>query len=174
MNHKVQTVLHTSIKPGRCHESRRQTRRHHFRRTTLAVMALLLFCLCLGGCIRTFDCSGYIQGMLDATYKGECDDYAAATHSEVSDIMQDYNDFIAHETDIFLHFCGLTADDVIPEDLTQQLTGDLQDIYRQVRYTVNEADRDGNVTVDIEPLDLYNSVYEEFSEFNEAFRGTKQ
>ena len=121
MNHKVQTVLHTSIKPGRCHESRRQTRRHHFRRTTLAVMALLLFCLCLGGCIRTFDCSGYIQGMLDATYKGECDDYAAATHSEVSDIMQDYNDFIAHETDIFLHFCGLTADDVIPEDLTQQL-----------------------------------------------------
>ena len=68
--------------------------------------------------------------------------------------MQDYNDFIAHETDIFFHFCGLTADDVIPEDLTQQLTGDLQDIYRQVRYTVNEADRDGNVTVDIEPLDL--------------------
>ena len=131
---------------------------------------LLILCLSLGGCIRTFDCSGYIRSMLDATYKGECDDYAAVTHSEVSDLLQDYNDFIAHETDIFLHFCGLTADDVIPEALPRRLTGDLQDIYRQVRYTVNESDREGNVTVNIESLDIYNAIYGEFQEFNESFR----
>ena len=40
---------------------------------------------------------------------------------------------------------------------------------KQVRYSVKEADRNGNVDIDIEPLDIYNSVYKEFLDFNTQF-----
>lgn len=136
----------------------------------LLFLILAGLCLPLGGCIKTFDCSGYIQSMLDATYKGEFDAYAEATQSSVSDIEEDYNQFIDHETDILLHFCGINENDVIPEDLTAQMTAIMKNICQQVRYTVNEADRDGNVHIEIEPLDLYNSVYSDFLSFNEEFR----
>ena len=127
-------------------------------------------CLCLTGCMDTFDRSGYIKGMLDATYKGEFKDYAQATNSSVEAIEPDYNDFIRHEADIFLRFSGLTDDDVIPDDLDSALTDAIKSIYSQVRYTVKESDPDGNVAIDIEPLDIYNEVYPEFLQFNQEFR----
>ena len=127
-------------------------------------------CLCLTGCMDTFDRSGYIKGMLDATYKGEFKDYAQATNSSVEAIETDYNDFIRHEADIFLRFSGLTDDDVIPDDLDSALTDAIKSIYSQVRYTVKESDPDGTVAIDIEPLDIYNEVYPEFLQFNQEFR----
>ena len=133
-------------------------------------LILTMLCLPLGGCIKTFDCSGYIKGMLDATYKGQCDDYASATKSSLTDIEEDYSQFIEHETRIFLHFCGFTEDDIIPEDLFTALSESIKNIYSQVHYSVSEADREGNVRIDIEPLDIYNCVYDEFLEFNEDFK----
>lgn len=136
----------------------------------LLMLILSVLCVTMGGCVRLFDCSGYIQGMLDATYKGKFDDYAQTTGSSVEDIQTDYDQFIEHETKILLHFCGLTDDDVIPQDLSDDLKEIIKNIYSQARYTVKEADRDGNVEIDIEPLDIYNSVYKEFLEFNEDFK----
>ena len=133
-------------------------------------LTIIIFCVCLSGCVDAFDRSGYIQGMLDATYKGECEAYAQATNSSIEAIENDYNDFIRHVTDIFLRFSGLTDDDVIPEDLNSQLLEAIKTIYGQVRYTVKEADRSGSVAIDIEPLDIYNSVYSEFFNFNQEFR----
>ncbi len=140
------------------------------KKTTGIFLIIASVCLCLTGCMETFDRSGYIQGMLDATYKGEFEDYAQATGSSVEAIETDYNDFIRHEADIFLRFAGLTDDDVIPDDLDSQLTDAIKTIYSQVRYTVKEADQEGNVTIDIEPLDIYNEIYPEFLQFNQEFR----
>lgn len=134
----------------------------------LFIMSVL--CLMMSGCIKTFDCSGYVKSMLDATYKGQFDDYAEATGSSVEAIEEDYDQFIEHETQIFLHFCGLNEDDILPDDLADELSQTLKNIYSQVRYTVQEADRDGNVEIDVEPLDIYNSVYKEFLQFNEDFK----
>ncbi|MBS5522679.1 MAG: hypothetical protein KHX56_10460 [Clostridiales bacterium] len=139
--------------------------------TRLILFSLIfsILCLPLGGCIKTFDCSGYIQSMLDATYKGELEGYAKATKSDLSDIEEDYRQFIEHETEILLHFCGLTKDDMIPDDLVVQLREIVENMCKQVRYSVKEADRNGNVDIDIEPLDIYNSVYKEFLDFNTQF-----
>lgn len=134
----------------------------------LFIMSVL--CLMMSGCINTFDCSGYVKSMLDATYKGQFDDYAEATGSSVEAIEEDYNQFIEHETRIFLRFCGLTEDDILPDDLADELSQTLKNVYSQVRYTVQEADRDGNVEIDVESLNIYNSVYNEFLQFNEEFK----
>lgn len=140
--------------------------------TRLILFSLIfsILCLPLNGCIKTFDCSGYIQSMLDATYKGELEGYAKATKSDLSDIEEDYRQFIEHETEILLHFCGMTKDDVIPDDLVVQLEEIVENICKQVHYSVKEADRNGNVDIDIEPLDIYNSVYKEFLDFNTQFK----
>lgn len=136
-------------------------------------MLLLLSAILLvfsSGCSQFFDRSGYIQDMLDATYKGKFEEYARITDSTVGEIESDYNDFIQHETEVFLRYAGLSQDDVIPNDLLDQIAQAIKELYSQVRYTVNESDRDGNVTINIEPLDVYNGLYPEFLAFNQEFR----
>ena len=142
----------------------------HRKNSTGIFLIIVSVCLCFAGCIDTFDRSGYIKGMLDATYKGEFKEYAHATNSSEASLENDYNDFIRHEAGIFLRFAGLTEDDVIPDDLDSQLTDTIKSIYSQVRYTVKEADQEGRVAIDIEPLDIYNEVYSEFLQFNQEFR----
>ena len=58
---------------------------------------------------------------------------------------------------------------MIPDDLVVQLREIVENMCKQVRYSVKEADRNGNVDIDIEPLDIYNSVYKEFLDFNTQF-----
>lgn len=134
----------------------------------LLLPAILL--VVFSGCSQFFDRSGYIQDMLDATYKGKFEEYARITDSTVGEIESDYNDFIQHETEVFLRFAGLSQDDVIPNDLMDQTAQTIKDLYSQVRYTVDESDRDGNVNIEIEPLDIYNALYPEFLSFNQTFR----
>lgn len=141
-----------------------------YKKYIIFLLLSSIFLAFLSGCSQLFDRSGYVQDMLDATYKGEFEEYARITDSTVGEIESDYNDFIQHETEVFLRFSGLSQDDVIPSDLLEQISQAIKELYSQVHYRVDESDRDGNVTIDIEPLDVYNGLYPEFLAFNQEFR----
>lgn len=127
---------------------------------------LLLFtacfvCLPLCGCTNSFDCSGYIESMLDATYKGEFDDYAEFTGASTQELEADYEEFITHEADVLLQFCGITQEDVIPVELEEEMNELARTLCSEVQYTVDDSDLGGNVSVTIESLDIYNTTYDE-------------
>lgn len=135
----------------------------------LSLIIIFIFAMILSGCLERFDSSGYVKGMLDATYKGDFEKYATATKSSVNAIQEDYNGFIDHEVQVWLQYCGFTQDDLIPDDTKAQIVALIRDLYKETTYTVKEADADGNVELTIEPLNIYNAVYKDYEAFNTDF-----
>lgn len=135
----------------------------------LSLIIIFIFAMLLSGCLERFDSSGYIKSMLDATYKGDFEKYAAVTKSSVSAIREDYDSFIDHEVQVWLQYCGFSQDDLIPDDIKTQIFDLIRDLYKEASYTVKEADADGNVELTIEPLNIYNAVYKDYEAFNTDF-----
>lgn len=137
----------------------------------LSLIILILFmAAALTGCRERFDCSGYVKGMLDATYKGDFENYALTTKSTLGAIEKDYNSFIEHETDVWLQYCGFSAEDIIPEDIRAQITELIKTLYKDASYSVKEADKNGVVELTIDPINIYNAVKKDYEQFNSQFK----
>ena len=77
--------------------------------TRLILFSLIfsILCLPLGGCIKTtLTVRIYSKVCWTLPTKENSKGYAKATKSDLSDIEEDYRQFIEHETEILLHFAA--------------------------------------------------------------------
>lgn len=130
-------------------------------RKKLAVLAtLMMILLTLGGCAH-FDCSGYIQAMLDSLYKGEHDDYATITKLTSDELDQNYQEGINAEIEKFLSYMNISDNaSFVDENTRTNLRSFFQKVYQNANYTVAEADKKGNVKITIQPIQIFTPAKE--------------
>ncbi len=124
------------------------------------IVALLVLVLgTLSGCaaFQKFDASGYTKACLDASYKGEFDEYVKLTKSTKAEAEKTYNRNLALATQQ-LKAVGVS------DDLSKKYTQLFTDLFKKTKYTVKEAKEDKNknytVTVEIEPVKVFEGVLE--------------
>lgn len=124
------------------------------------IVALLVLVLgTLSGCaaFQKFDASGYTKACLDASYKGEFDEYVKLTKSTKAEAEKTYNRNLALATQQ-LKAVGVS------DDLSKKYTQLFTDLFKKTKYTVKEAKEDKNknytVTVEIEPVIVFEGVLE--------------
>ncbi len=132
----------------------------------LFILSLLL----LTGCNAPFDRSGYVRGMLDSTYKGIHEQYAATTNETSEALEENYEAFIERESKVFLQFCGVNSENELPEDLHASVVHLMKELCQLTDYKVSDANHQGIVVVTISPLNTYNDVYRDVTKFNEKFK----
>jgi hypothetical protein len=130
-------------------------------RKKLAVLAtLMMILLTLGGCAH-FDCSGYIQAMLDSLYKGEHDAYATITKLTSDELEQNYQEGINAEIEKFLSYMNISDNaSFVDENTRTNLRSFFQKVYQNANYTVAEADKKGNVKITIQPIQIFTPAKE--------------
>lgn len=130
-----------------------------------ALMLIMAAAVCFLSACRQFDYSGYIQAMLDSTYKNEHTQYALITKSDKNALVENYNRGISAEIETFLSYMGIHehADKVSAQ--TRSAISDMyQKIYRYANYTVSSTS-DGSVTVTISPINIFDLADEELNAY---------
>lgn len=141
-----------------------------FSKRFFALCLFVISLTLLASCAAPFDRSGYVKGMLDSTYKGIHEGYAASTNENTQTLQESYEAFIESESKIWLQFCGLNNEQELPEDLLASINQLIKDLYQLTEYKVSEANHQGTVVLTISPLNIYNDVYRDVSKFNEKFK----
>ncbi len=123
----------------------------------------------LTGCGK-FDSSAYIQAMLDSIYKNEHEEYASMTHRTMGTLKENYEEGINAEIETLISYMNIADYSSYVNETTRQNARDLfKSIYKQASYTVGEADEKGNVTIKIDPIDIYTVCKDELSSYNKSF-----
>ena len=135
-----------------------------------AICLLIISVTFLTSCNTPFDRSGYIQGMLDSTYKGIHEQYATSTNESTKILQENHEAFIDRETKIWLQFCGINSNHELPEDLQTSINQLIKDLCQLSDYKVSDANHQGVVALTISPLNIYNDVYRDVVKFNEKFK----
>lgn len=128
----------------------------------LKTITIALFVLILGtlsGCaaVQKFDAAGYTKACLDASYKGEFDEYIKLTKSSKKEAEETHNQIL----DAAIEQFGAAG---VSEELSEKYKNLFADLFKKVKYTVKEAkeDKDKNYTVEveIEPAQIFKGVLE--------------
>ena len=134
------------------------------------ICLLIISVILLAGCTVPFDRSGYVQGMLDSTYKGIHEHYAASTNENIQTLQDNYEAFMERELKIWLQFCGINSEQTLPEELHTSVNQLIKDLYQLTDYKVSDANHQGVVVLTVSPLNIYNDVYRDVVKFNEKFK----
>lgn len=121
------------------------------KRRVLALICTVIMVIGMVGCQKSFDASGYVKGYLDATMKGEFEEYADLCQVETSEVEELYNEGI----DAIL--TGWTTGLTIGDDMREKYKQLAIEILNNTKYTVKDAEKDGDsykVEVAIEPMVL--------------------
>lgn len=121
------------------------------KKRLLTLFMTLAMVLSMTACGSSFDATGYVEGYLDANFKGEFDAYAKLCDEDASEVEETYNKTL--DDALQTCFAGISLSD----DSMSQLKNAFINLYKQAKYTVNEAEKDGdkyNVSVKVEPLYL--------------------
>jgi hypothetical protein len=128
--------------------------------------AMVMTVAVLAACGQTFDAAGYVRGSLDASTKGEFKEYMKLTDSTEKEAKKMYNDNLDENVEMFDSF-GLSS------DLSGKYRDLFKDMYKKTRYTVGEAkeDKEKNytVTVDIEPLLVFEDLQKDLMAYQETY-----
>ncbi len=113
----------------------------------------------LGGCGNKFDASAYLKALLDNSYKNDSSgivDQKIGTKEEAETL---YNDGIKAEVDAT--FTGMN----LPQEIIDGYTTTYQNIFKNVKYTVKDAEKqsDGSyeVTIEYEQLIVFEKAAKE-------------
>ena len=119
-----------------------------FKNVIVALLVLIMGTLSGCAAFQKFDASGYTKACLDATYKGEFDEYIKLTKQTKEDAEKTYNQ-------------NLTAVGV-SEELSEKYMQLFIDLFKNTKYTVKEAkegkDKNYTVEVEIEPAQVFEGV----------------
>lgn len=121
------------------------------KKRLLTLFTAMAMVVCMTACGSSFDASGYVEGYLDANFKGEFDAYAKICDKETSEVEDAYNETLDEVLSGYLTGIALS------EDSTAQLREAFIAVFKQAKYSVGEAKKDGNkytVSVKVEPLYL--------------------
>lgn len=123
------------------------------------VMTLTLF-----GCgAKDFDATGYVQGVLDATYHGEYAAHAEDVGESEDAIREEMEANTLAIAEQALASSGMTA----TQEELQEYVDLIEEGYQKVEYTVGEAvEEDGNYTVEVTvtPVGLLDNLETIFTE----------
>ena len=123
----------------------------------------------LGGCTK-FDCSGYIQAMLDSIYKGDHAAYAKLTKLSEERLAENYEEGINAEIETLISYMNISESSSYVNEATRSNAREMfKKIYQYANYTVGEADAKGNVTVTIQPINIYQLAQDELMTYNNDF-----
>ena len=146
------------------------------KRNALRVLLCLLLCLGLGGCSMTrFSADVYVSGLLDQTYRGECDEtYLALVDLSEEDVQQAYEEGLESELERFAGVFGLDTQR-LGDDLREQFIEFLEHLYTYARWEVGPATRSESgawlVEVTVRPVEYLALLRaEELPEFTQTFQ----
>lgn len=121
--------------------------------------ALLLVCILvmgiLGGCGNKFDAKAYLQAMLDLSYKNDSAAFMDLKIGTAEEAAQVY------ESGIDLAMTNLLTGVTVSDELKAEFRQAVQDMYGNVKYTVDSADKQEDawvVTVTYEKMMVYEAT----------------
>jgi len=122
----------------------------------LAVMALIP-----AGCGKDIDASGYVKALLDNSYKNDSTEFVAQGVGTKEEAEQIYNDGIQKQID------SLLLQEDISDELAEEFSTVIKDVYKNVKYTVGEATKqdDGSFAVEVkyEKMNIFTPAMEAFT-----------
>lgn len=138
--------------------------------------------LSLGGCgglsslmAQGFDASGYVQGILDSTYKGIYDKYMETTGATETEAAEGYEAGLETEANYLAAYLGFQEyfeSDAMDQTLKQEMIDYYRELYSHSRYEVAEAvetDSGYNVQVTIEPINVMNDAMSDLETYIDDF-----
>lgn len=137
------------------------------------ISVVMTFCLC--GCSTIdlltqgeFDASGYVQGIMDATYKAEFDKYVELTEDTQENSQAAYDTVMDTKAQAFATYTAVTLTDESKAKFIEYS----KRIYKNAKYEVLEATKtDKGFTVDvvISPITILQSITTEGEAFVTEF-----
>jgi hypothetical protein len=131
-----------------------------------SIVVLISVCMtfCLSGCSTIdlltqgeFDASGYVQGIMDATYKAEFDKYVELTQDTKENSQTAYDTVMDTKAQAFATYTAVTLTDESKAKFIEYS----KQIYKNAKYEVLEATKtDKGFTVDviISPITILQSI----------------
>lgn len=130
---------------------------------------LMIAVISMTGCAK-FDCSGYIQAMLDSLYKGEHTEYARLTKLSEARLQENYEEGINAEIEKLLSYMNVADSSSFVNETTRSNARELfKNIYKNANYSVGEADKKGNVTVTVSPINLFSTAANDLNTYVNDF-----
>ncbi|PXV89103.1 uncharacterized protein DUF3568 [Lachnotalea glycerini] len=141
----------------------------------LAALLSILLILCLNGCSTInlltqgeFDASGYVNGILDSTYKGVFDQYIKLTEDTEENAQKAYDAVMEAKAESFANFVSVNLTDETKAKFIEYS----KQIYQNAKYEVKDAIKtDNGFTVDIiiSPMTIMQSIATEGESFVNDF-----
>lgn len=130
-------------------------------------LSIMLVCIMLvgllGGCGSSFDAAGYISAILDNSYKNDSSKFVSMKIGTAEEASETYETSLKGEVDtlIYLSSAGEASDEQY-----EQIKGIMTDIYGQLRYNVEGAEKqdDGSYVVSItyEKINVFGPAMEAY------------
>jgi len=147
-----------------------------WNKKSLVVLISMLATFCMSGCSAVslltqgeFDASGYVQGIMDSTYKGEFDKYIELTEDTKENAQAAYDTVMDTRAQSFATYTAITFTDESKAKFVEYS----KQIYKNAKYEVLEATKTDNgfkVDVVISPMLILQNISDEgeayIAEFN--------
>lgn len=148
------------------------TKRSNIMRKMKKVMVLLaamLVAAMLGGCGGSFDASQYVKALLDNSYKNDSEAFVKEKVGTKEEAEKLYTEGIDTE------MASITTGMSVPEDLEAEFRTVLEDVYKNVKYTVGDANKKDSKTYEVEvkceKMNIFGPTMESFYAAAEAYDG---
>jgi hypothetical protein len=127
------------------------------RVSALVVLAVSLLLSACGGKMGPEEAKAYAQSCLDASYKGELDEYVKQTESSKEEAQEMYDKGI----EMTMESSGVT-DAGVSQELQDKYEQLFIDLYKGAKYELGDAEEDGDdgftIDVTVEPFTLFDGL----------------
>ncbi|MBQ8514441.1 MAG: hypothetical protein IJ496_03500 [Ruminococcus sp.] len=131
-----------------------------------------------GGVDSNFS-SDYVAGILDASYKGEFDNYIKMTDASEEEAQEIYDSTVEYYASAIAYYCEVYTED-ISEELNAQYTDFAAELLKEAKYTISSAESGKEscyVKVSIKPINLLTQVEDDITacvdEYNAALEAVE-
>lgn len=110
--------------------------------------------------------SDYVAATMDASYKGEFNNYMKITVSKEQEVQEIYDNTIQYYTESIAYYCEVYTDD-ISEELNTEYTEFTKDLLSKAKYTVSSAENGKEscyVKISIKPINLLEQAESDIQE----------
>ncbi len=137
-----------------------------------ALAATILMGASLVGCNAAQTYTDYVQAVLDCTYFGITDKYMELTESTKEESDAVYDEEVTYVAELICYNLAVQVD-YVSEETMEGYEAVAKDLISKVKYTVDTAEKSGDayhITVNCEPIDYWDIVYEDVEAFyNDGF-----
>lgn len=140
-----------------------------FIKKIISVLLCLSFTILLGGCQSDFDVEGYVEGILDNTYKGISTSYVKTVDITLSEAQQEHESAMNSATTLFLQAFSLSNVSTTTYNKFYQF---FDEVYKNASYEIKKVETSGNgyeVELTVNSIDvIHNSINEISKEMGNA------